>query len=219
MEGLQSVLVRIGEIQKRINSLQPMKIKQFQQNIKAPETKPFKNHVQEALQNQSAYIIPKDAQIAQNMEIAAQAKKVPVGKEVPITKPKQVSRADILGIIKEASRKYKVPEALIKSVVHHESGFNPKAVSHAGAKGLMQLMPKTAKELKVTDIFDPRQNIFGGTKYLRNLMGHFKGNLANTLAAYNAGIGRVMNAGGVPNIRETKNYVKNVIHSYQKFKK
>jgi len=82
----------------------------------------------------------------------------------------------------------------------------------------MQLMPGTAKEMGVQSIFDPKQNILGGTKYLKGLLSQFKGNIPLSLAAYNSGISRVLKASGIPNIRETKNYVNKVIQSYQKIK-
>ncbi|MDH4128212.1 MAG: lytic transglycosylase domain-containing protein, partial [Spirochaetota bacterium] len=88
----------------------------------------------------------------------------------------------------------------------------------AGAKGLMQLMPQTAKEYGVKNIFDPKENIFAGTKHFKDLLNRFNDNIPLSLAAYNAGINRVIKAKGIPNIEETKNYVKNVINNYQKIK-
>lgn len=115
-------------------------------------------------------------------------------------------------IIAEMSAKYEVPEALIRSVIRAESSFNPNAVSSAGAQGLMQLMPETAKSLGVTDAFDPRQNIEGGTKYLRKNLDRF-GDIKLAVAAYNAGPGAVEKYGGVPPYEETQNYVKKVLGS------
>ncbi|WP_164014593.1 transglycosylase SLT domain-containing protein [Pyxidicoccus trucidator] len=117
-------------------------------------------------------------------------------------------------LINEMSQKYKVPARLIKAVIQQESAFNPNATSGVGAKGLMQLMPATAKELGVTDRTDPRQSIEGGTKYLAQQLKTFKGDVTLALAAYNAGAGNVNKYGGVPPFKETQNYVKKITGWY-----
>jgi hypothetical protein len=114
------------------------------------------------------------------------------------------------GLIAEAAAKYGVKFSLVKAVVAIESGFRPAVTSRAGAMGLMQLMPGTAKELGVVDATDPRENIHGGTRYLAALLKHFKDEEL-AVAAYNAGPGRVVRAGGVPRIAETRAYVANVL--------
>lgn len=122
---------------------------------------------------------------------------------------------DIDYIIKEKADKYNIDESLIKAVIKAESGFNPNAVSKAGASGLMQLMPGTARGLGVEDIFDVEQNIEGGAKYLRGMLDRFDGDKSLALAAYNAGPNAVKRYGGIPPYQETQNYVKRVL-SYER---
>lgn len=103
-----------------------------------------------------------------------------------------------------------VDAALIKAVMRTESAFNPFAESPAGAQGLMQLMPALAAEMGVADVFDPRQNIMGGAKYLRQLLDATSGNVPLALASYNAGPGNVARYKGIPPFRETRDYVKKI---------
>ena len=117
---------------------------------------------------------------------------------------------DINALIKQTAVKYGIPENLFRALVKQESGFNPRAVSPAGAMGLAQLMPTTAKALGVEDPFDPAQNLEGGAKYLRQQYDRF-GRWDLALAAYNAGPGAVERYGGIPPYRETQNYVRNVL--------
>ncbi|MGA1876248.1 MAG: transglycosylase SLT domain-containing protein [bacterium] len=120
--------------------------------------------------------------------------------------------------ILEASLKHNVDFALIKAIIRAESGFNPHAVSKKGAKGLMQLMPETAKRMKVSDVFNPRENIEGGVSYFKHLLSLFDNNLRLSLAAYNAGETIVAELGTVPPYRETVNYVKKVLSFYNSYK-
>jgi hypothetical protein len=117
-------------------------------------------------------------------------------------------------IINSCAREFGVDTNLVKAVIQAESGYNPNAVSPKGAAGLMQLMPATARDLKVTNSFDPADNIRGGVRYLRFLLDTCKGDVGLALAAYNAGLANVSKYGGIPPYEETRNYVSRVM-SYQ----
>jgi soluble lytic murein transglycosylase-like protein len=122
-------------------------------------------------------------------------------------------------IIQDAALKYDMDPALIRAVMQAESAFHPYAVSRAGAEGLMQLMPALADEMGVTDSFDPRENIMGGTRYLKRLLDYHRGNLDLALASYNAGPGNVERYGGIPPFRETRRYVKTIKALYARSKR
>jgi soluble lytic murein transglycosylase-like protein len=128
------------------------------------------------------------------------------------------NRKDYEPAITEASRLYAVDPDLVKAVIKAESNYNSRAVSHKGASGLMQLMPGTARDMNVTDPFDPVANIHGGVRYLSQLLDVLKGDLPLALAAYNAGPARVIGSNRIPAIRETRNYVEKVLNYYQDLK-
>lgn len=117
------------------------------------------------------------------------------------------------------SRIYGVEEALVHAIIKNESCYQKKAESPVGAIGLMQLMPDTAKEMKISNPWDPEQNIQGGVKYIAQMLSQFKGNKKHALAAYNAGPGKVRRYKGIPPYRETQGYVKKVMADYHRFKK
>lgn len=119
----------------------------------------------------------------------------------------------------EAARKYNIPLALVRAVAHAESNFDPRALSRKGASGLMQLMPETASKMYVRDIFDARQNILGGVRYLRVLANEFDGQMETIVAAYNAGPEAVRKYGNqVPPFDETRAYVQKVLALYFQYK-
>jgi soluble lytic murein transglycosylase len=120
-------------------------------------------------------------------------------------------------LIRRAARAYGLSPAMIKAVIHAESSFDPYAVSHRGARGLMQLMPITAGAMGVSDPFNPWQNISGGTRYLQQLVQRFDGDLNLTLAAYNAGPAVVERYNGLPPFKVTRRYVKRVLELYRRY--
>ncbi len=120
--------------------------------------------------------------------------------------------------IHQASSLYQIPEQLVRAVIKVESDYDPRAVSVSGARGLMQLMPDTADRLQVRDIDDPRENIFGGVRYLRILANTFNGDLELTVAGYNAGEGAVITHGGIPPYAQTRDYVVKVSKFYRRYR-
>lgn len=126
--------------------------------------------------------------------------------------------ASLPELISTASGRYHLDPDLVNSVIHAESGFNPRAVSRKGARGLMQLMPQTASQLGVTDALNPEANVDGGTRYLRELLERYNFDLIKALAAYNAGPQRVEQYHGVPPYYETQAYVAKIIRDFNRKK-
>jgi len=124
------------------------------------------------------------------------------------------STQDIDAAIDQAASRHNVDPNLVRAVIKVESNFNPNAVSRKGAMGLMQLMPQTARQLKVANPFDPLQNVDAGVRHLKQLMENYGGDVKLTLAAYNAGQGAVTRSAGVPHFAETRNYVKRITQLY-----
>ena len=150
----------------------------------------------------------------------------PLQKTDPIVLPKNKispvrNKKDDLffgSIIQQAADLHEVDSALVRAIIMAESGYNPKAISKKGAKGLMQLMPKTAESLGVVDSFNPEENIYAGVEYFKKLMTRFDGNVEFALAAYNAGSRKVRKYQGVPPFKATKYYIKKVLQYYQTYK-
>jgi len=124
------------------------------------------------------------------------------------------SQADVEAAIDRAAARHNVDPALVRAVIKVESNFNPNAVSRKGAMGLMQLMPQTARQLNVSNPFDPEQNVDAGVRHLKHLMQNYGGNVRLSLAAYNAGQGAVARSAGIPRIAETRNYVRRITALY-----
>jgi soluble lytic murein transglycosylase-like protein len=189
IDGLQSVLARMEAIQSRIEGLNP-------DSASTPEATAnvFGQVLNNAIQGQQ-----EDRESDESPALRLQP------------------NVQFDQLIQQQSQTAQVDPDLVKAVIRQESGFNPKAVSHVGAQGLMQLMPSTASGLGVTDSFNPAQNVAGGAKYLKNLLNKYDQSVPMALAAYNAGPGAVDKYHGVPPYKETQNYVKNVMKSYRTY--
>ncbi|MGZ4731201.1 MAG: lytic transglycosylase domain-containing protein [Terriglobales bacterium] len=135
-----------------------------------------------------------------------------------MAKPQNLKPQDLNEVINTISDRHHIDPDFISSVIHAESGFNPRAVSPKGAQGLMQLMPGTASKLGVSNAFDPRANVEGGTRYLTELLQRYNFDVIKALAAYNAGPLRVQQYGGVPPYQETRAYVARIVRDYNRKK-
>jgi soluble lytic murein transglycosylase-like protein len=144
---------------------------------------------------------------------------MPAASGAPVYMPSQANIQRFASLIEAAARIHGVDSALVHAVISAESGYNPAALSKAGARGLMQLMPATAQRYGVQNIMDPQENIHGGVKYLRDLLAMFSGNMELAVAAYNAGENAVIRHGHkIPPYAETVNYVPKVLGFYNKFR-
>lgn len=119
--------------------------------------------------------------------------------------------------VQQAAALYQIPVALVRAVIKTESDFDPRVVSRSGARGLMQLMPATERDMGVQNVFAAKDNIFGGTRFLRLLANRFDGDMTRTLAGYHAGPGAVEKYGGVPPYETTHQYIDIVMQNYRKY--
>jgi soluble lytic murein transglycosylase-like protein len=132
--------------------------------------------------------------------------------------PARLAPPQVEQLVRSNASAWGVDPALVKAIIANESGFDANATSRTGAQGLMQLEPATAAALGVANAYDPAQNVWGGTRYIKGLLDRFHGDLRLALAAYNAGAGAVEKYGGVPPYAETQAYVESVLDSYRKYK-
>jgi len=163
---------------------------------------------------QSYSIQPEHEPVAAAQTPAIQPQRPAAQAPIAASVPAQAAAKTTDQIVREASKVQGVDSDFIRSVIHQESGGNTKAVSRAGARGLMQLMPGTAAQLGVADSFSPEQNVNGGARYLRELLERYHGDAIKALAAYNAGPGAVDRYRGVPPYRETRLYVQRIVRQY-----
>ncbi|HIC91361.1 MAG TPA: lytic transglycosylase, partial [Syntrophaceae bacterium] len=126
--------------------------------------------------------------------------------------------SDFDPIIYRVSKRYRLDSHLVRAIIKAESDFDPQAVSYKGALGLMQLMPYTARDLRIFNPLDPQQNIMGGIRYLKQLLARFDGNIPLALAAYNAGPDQVNRYNGIPPFEETRRFVDRVLKFYRQYK-
>jgi soluble lytic murein transglycosylase-like protein len=191
---------------------------------KAPASGPAKpakpvETFQSAMEKQRAAIAAQRAAVRQQRETAVPWMLAPPGSEAapgieaedcaPIADP------ELTPLIESAAKQHQVEPKLLRGVIEQESGFRACAISSKGAKGLMQLMPATIEQFGVGDVFDPKQNIEAGATYLRQLLDKYKGDINLALAAYNAGPATVDQTGGIPDIKETQDYVERIVKKMQ----
>lgn len=196
----------------RANELNIFATKLEQQAPLSPQQSEFSQLLKNTTNTNISFGIPKN--LALQSQITSTSK-TNIASELPtISGATPLPKGQILNIISQISKKHGVDEKLVQAIIKQESGFKTDAVSSAGAMGLMQLMPLTAKGLGVKDAFNPIQNIDGGVRHLKGLLAKYNNNLVLALAAYNAGGGNVDKYNGVPPFKETQNYVKNILANY-----
>lgn len=204
--GQQAAQQRAVQLQSHVyNATNQMQAAGLPSNTGTQTVQPFQEVLQSTAKSQFGSLLTNQAATSVQAQISAQPE---------LRGYAQASKPQLLSMISQISRKHGVDEKLVKAVIQQESGFNPKAKSHCGAMGLMQLMPGTAKTLGVADGFNPVQNVDGGVRHLKWLLSKYNGNVILALAAYNAGSGAVDKYDGVPPYKETQNYVKSILANY-----
>lgn len=222
--GQTQAMQRYAQINNRVNSLNPQQAQNPLDTIypkdKVTKTTPFEEVLQSSAKSNfgSLLLDPRIKQV--NANIVKQTPQTSLqnalteAAAVQANTAQPTSKSQILNVVSQISKKHGVDEKLVQALIKQESGFNPKAKSKAGAIGLMQLMPATAKNMGVKDPYNTVQNVEGGVKYLKSMLNKYNGNVILALAAYNAGPGAVDKYSGVPPYKETQNYVKNILANY-----
>ena len=207
--GKEAAASRAIQLQQRINSIQKQ-LNPFAPTTEEVTQKKFAEVLKNSNPNASKFRLTNASRLQEMQNI-------PSIKEVSgniVSQNKDASKIQLKEMITQLAQKHGVDPKLVQALVKQESGFNPKATSHCGAMGLMQLMPATAKGLGVVDPYNPVQNAEGGIKYLKSMLNKYNGNIVLALAAYNAGPGAVDKYQDVPPYKETQNYVKSILANY-----
>jgi soluble lytic murein transglycosylase-like protein len=177
----------------------------------APATAKPPETFRSAMEKQRAAMAIQREAVRKQSEMAVEWRSVPQAIQPPEPDCDPVADVELTPLIDRAAQNHQVDTKLLRGVIEQESAFRPCAISPKGAKGLMQLMPATIDQFKVEDVFDPQQNIEAGATFLRQLLDKYKGDLKLALAAYNAGATTVDKTGGIPDIKETQDYVEGVL--------
>ena len=220
--SLNMALARISYIENSFSALEKISAQNSQETSSVEEfkkildKKELSGKVQETKEEKTEKLTEKKEELPKIDEEIKKEKLEAINLKSKIDLASQES--DIDEIVETFSNQYGIDSDFIKAIIKQESGFNPKATSKKGAMGLMQLMPKTAESLGVINAYNPWENVEGGVKHLKSLMEKYGNNKELALAAYNAGSSAVQKYGGIPPYKETQNYVKAIMETYNKVK-